>query len=165
MSSFEQRVAVFQMALEFPKPYARDIRGFVEDVLNRQKAGIDLTEHQAKLLLTNNPVRIQENLLVWADAVEASVHRLRDLLVRAEISSAFCNVRGWPDNHWRIYEYVLDMYVFANNPALQSPHEAAAQSVAAIQEAFPVSLEAAEPLKGADRAFAEQLQQRGNPWA
>lgn len=164
MSKFAERVRAFNLGMSFQDEYAREISVFKSDVLHRLSSGEKLTPSQVEVLLTIEPILINQKLTEWIKAVISSKERQRGLLSDYRISEAYMRQRTWPDGQWRIYGEVLDMYALPESSILQDPAQVSEHSVAAIRKAFPVNLSDADPLEGADKDFEAQLRARGNPW-
>jgi hypothetical protein len=164
MSSFEDRIAAFQMALDLFTPYSADIERFGKDVLVRLGKGEALTHAQATRLLTRDAATIKVTLAAFSKSVVVSKPRLETLLSQARIAEAVQFVRDWPDSMWRVYEGVLDDFAMPENPALKSPHDVSRPAVTAIKRVFPIYLDDGPPLRDADLHFADQLRTKGNPW-
>lgn len=161
---FEKRVEAFQMFLSFPRPYATSILAFMDEVIHRLERGLPLADQQSKLLLTQDKAEIRVVLTEFAKLVDQSAIRLQMLLEQGDIPTAYGHCRGWPNNYWRYYEGVLNMFEFEGNSLLQEPSEVSEKAMTKLKNAFPVNLNAADVLEGGDVHFQQQLVQKGNPW-
>lgn len=164
MIDFKQRVSAFELGMSFQERYAREIKGFVADIVERINTGQALSTEQSALLLITDPVTISEVLIPWSNSILESRIRLHNLLAEYLITDAYFAQRTWADGHSRIYGDVLDMYEFPNSPILRTPAQASYESVDAIRKAFPIDSNSDTPLGHADEEFAAQLRKRGNPW-
>ena len=133
MSKFAERVRAFNLGMSFQDEYAREISVFKSDVLHRLSSGEKLTPSQVEVLLTIEPILINQKLTEWIKAVISSKERQRGLLSDYRISEAYMRQRTWPDGQWRIYGEVLDMYTLPKSSILQDPAQVSERSVAAIR--------------------------------
>lgn len=162
--SYDACVRAFEANLTFQAPYAEEIRRFLYDVILRIGSGKTLLPAQSDLLLIDDPATIATVVGEWADTVEASAARLRQVLASADVFTAVRYALAWPDGQARLYETVLDIYRFEGNPLLRNPYEASERPRAILKAAFPVNVNAEDPLGGRADEFADQLARLGNPW-